>query len=90
MKTETVDISGIMYIMKLFYEDREYPSASIRKNSINIRIPLSMDRNQQFATILKMKQWAKEKIEKNPPKQKTIKEYKDGEILKVGDRKSVV
>lgn len=85
MKTETLEINAIKYVLKIFYEEREYPSASIRKKSINIRIPISMDRNQQFVALLKMKQWVKKNIEKNPPKKEIKRVYTDGEILKIGE-----
>jgi len=44
-----------------------------------------MERNEQFRNVLKMKQWAKENLEKNPRKKEKAKEYADGELLKVGD-----
>lgn len=44
-----------------------------------------MSRDEQFRSILKMKAWAKEKLEKNPIKKEKAKEYADGELLKVGD-----
>ena len=84
MKIDFLEAHGIKYLVKIFYEERDNASVSIGKKSINIRIPLSMDQNEQFRNVLKMKQWAKENFEKNPPKQKIVRQYKDGEILKVG------
>ena len=44
-----------------------------------------MNRDEQFRSILKMKAWAKENLEKNPIKKEKAREYTDGELLKVGD-----
>ncbi|MEK6949388.1 MAG: M48 family metallopeptidase [Nanoarchaeota archaeon] len=85
MKTDSLEANGIKYLVKIFYEDRSNTAVSIGKKSVNIRIPLSMDRNEQFRNILKMKQWAKEKLEKSPPKKERAKEYADGELLKAGN-----
>lgn len=85
MKLDTLMVHGKAYQVKIFYEERQNSSVSIRKKSITIRIPLSMNREEQFRNLLKMKQWAKEKLEKNQPKEERIKEYADGELLKVGD-----
>ena len=84
MKTDSLEANGVKYLVKIFYEDRSNTAVSIGKKSINIRVPLSMDRNEQFRNVLKMKQWAKEHLEKSPPKQKPLREYKDEEILKFG------
>jgi len=85
MKTDSLEANGVKYLVKIFYEDRKNTAVSIGKKSINIRVPLSMDRNEQFRNVLKMKQWAKENLEKNPRKKEKAKEYADGELLKVGD-----
>lgn len=85
MKTDYIEVNGIGYLIKIFHEDRQSSTVSISKKSINIRIPLSMNREEQFRSILKMKHWAKEQLEKNPPKREKAKEYADGELLKVGD-----
>ena len=44
-----------------------------------------MNRDEQFRSVLKMKAWAKEKLEKNPRRKEKTKEYSNGELLKVGD-----
>lgn len=84
MKTDLLEINGVKYLVKIFYEDRNNAAVSIGKKSVNIRIPLSMDRNEQFRIIIKMKQWAKVNLNKNQHKQKPAREYKHGEILRVG------
>lgn len=85
MRTDSLEANGTAYLVKIFHEDRQNSSVSIGKKSINIRIPLSMNRDEQFRSILKMKAWAKEKLEKSPPKKEKAKEYADGELLKAGD-----
>ena len=85
IRTDSLEANGETYLVNIFYEDRQNSSVSIGKKSINIRIPLSMNRDEQFRSILKMKAWAKEKLEKNPRKKEKAREYADGELLKVGD-----
>ncbi len=85
MRTDILEANGIQYLIKIFYEDRQNSSVSMGKKSVNIRIPLSINREEQFRSILKMKQWAREHLEKNPPKKEKAKEYVNGELLKVGD-----
>ncbi len=85
MRTDSLEANGATYPVKIFHEDRQNSSVSIGKKSVNIRIPLSMSREEQFRSILKMKAWAKEKLEKSPPKKEKAKEYADGELLKAGD-----
>lgn len=85
MKLDILEINNIKYTVKIFYESRNNSSVSIGK-CINIRIPLSLNRNEQAISILKMKQWAKERIQKSPPKKEIIKEYADGEKILVGEK----
>ncbi len=84
MKTDFIDANGTRYLVKVFQENRQNSAVSIGKKSINIRIPLSMNREEQFRSILRMKHWAKARLEKNPPPKEKVKEYADGELLKVG------
>ena len=86
MKTDIIEVSGVNYPVRIFFEARKNSSASIGKSSINIRIPLSLNREEQFRSIMKMKQWAKESIQKNPPRKEAIKKYEDGEKLSVGNK----
>lgn len=86
MKTESIEVDGIKYTVKIYYEDRNNTSVSIGK-TINIRIPLFFNREEKLKQLLKMKAWARKKLEENPEKfkPKPQKEYKDGDVLKVGD-----
>lgn len=85
MRTDILEVNGVKYLIKIFYEDRQNSSVSIGKKSVNIRIPLSLNREEQFRSTLKMKHWAREQLEKNPPKKEKAKEYSNGELLKVGN-----
>ncbi len=86
MRTEFLDVNGRKHLVKIFFENRDNSAVSIGKRSINIRIPLSMNREEQFRSILKMKQWAKDRIQKDPPKHEIVKEYNNGDKLTVGDK----
>ncbi len=85
MRRDFIEINRTTYLVKIFHENRQNSSVSIGKKSINIRIPLFLNREEQFRSILKMKKWAKEKLEKSPPKKEKVREYADGELLKIGD-----
>lgn len=82
-----LEIAGRKYIVKIFDEMRENTTVSVRNNIITIKIPLTLNREERFKELLKMKRWARQKIEKNPDKfaVEVQKEYKDGDILKIGD-----
>jgi len=90
MKTDFIEVNDTKYIVKIFPENRSNSSVSIGKQSINIRVPLSLNREEQFKTILKMKLWAKERLKRNPPKPEILKEYKDGDKLSVGNKEYVL
>jgi len=85
MKSEFVEVNGIRYNFKIYYEIRGDTIASIRNNNINIRIPISMPREEQFKSLIEMRQWAIKRITENPRKVKVNKVYKDNDILKVGE-----
>jgi len=87
MKTETLEVNGIQYLLKIHYENRKNSSVSIRRTRINIRIPSFLNREEKTRQLLSMKLWAKKKLMENPDrfKPKPQKEYKDGDKLKIGD-----
>ena len=87
MKTETIDVNEIRYLVKIHIEKRKNSSVSIRKTNINIRIPYFLDRKEKIKQIQSMKLWAKKKIINNPDcfKPEAQKEYEDGEKIIVGD-----
>ena len=87
MQTELLEIDGIKYLVKIHYENRSNSRVSIRRTAINIRIPSFLSSAKKNEQLEKMKTWAKNKIMKNPEKfrLKPQKEYKNGDILKIGD-----
>ncbi len=87
MQTELLEINGIKYLVKIHYENRSNSRVSIRRTAINIRIPSFLSSAKKNEQLEKMKTWAKNKIMKNPEKfrLKPQKEYKNGDILKIGD-----
>lgn len=86
MKEEIINIKGVDYKINIYYERRRSVRASINRNLINIRIPNHLNNTEQEKHLLKMKSWIIKKISKNPDKflPKAEKEYKDGEIIKLG------
>ncbi|MFH1587854.1 MAG: M48 family metallopeptidase [Candidatus Diapherotrites archaeon] len=87
MKTETLEVNGLKYAVKIHYEKRNNSTGSIGKNTVNIRIPSGLSREECFRELIKMKAWARNKIQENPSKFKPEiqKEYNDGDNLKVGN-----
>jgi len=86
VRTDVLEVNGITYPVEIHFEERPQATVSIGKRSINLRVPLSLGRDEQMRSILKMKQWAREHIQKKPPKKDLTKEYRDGDKLHVGDR----
>lgn len=86
MKTETLEVNGTEHLVKIHYEKRNNSRASIGKKAINIRIPSFLRRKNRLKELLKLKNWAKNKIQENPHKFKPVpqKEYRNGDTLKVG------
>ncbi|MFH1510059.1 MAG: M48 family metallopeptidase [Candidatus Woesearchaeota archaeon] len=87
MTQKTLEINGVQFLLNICYENRSDSRASIRKKSINIRIPLSLSREEQFRQLLEMKAWAMRKIQQDPERfrPEPKREYSDWQILKVGD-----
>ena len=92
MKTEQFTVNNRTYLVKIHIEQRENCRAAIRKNTINIRIPLILSREERNHQIQKMKQWAEKTIVENPEKFKSDqkKQYHTGDILKIGDEKYIL
>ena len=82
-----LEVNGIKYLVKIHYENRRNCRVSIRKRAINIRIPSFLSREEKSKELSRMRAWVKKKIMENPEKFKSEpqKEYKDKDILKIGD-----
>ena len=89
MQEENINVNGINYPLKIFYETRNSVRASIGKNGVIIRIPISLNTEEQFKEIIKMKTWAMKKIQEKPIKFQQ-KEYKDGEGINVGNKNYIL
>jgi hypothetical protein len=85
-RTECVlEVNGIKHPVKIHYEERRDCRVSIRKRTINIRIPAFLSEEEKRRELTNLKQWAIDKLKENPEKFKSEvqKEYKDGDILVV-------
>jgi len=87
MRTGKLLINNQEYIVEIYTEERNNATVSIRKNKIIIRVPININREEQFRHILQMKQWAMKKIMSNPErfKRREEKQYKSGDILQIND-----
>lgn len=87
MKTETIEIDGKTYFVRVHYENRPQARASIGRNTVNIRLPISIGRGEQFRQLLEMKKWVIDRLKESPEKfkPKEQKQYDDGEKLKIGE-----
>ncbi len=90
MNTPPIEINGKKYPIRISLEPGDSSRVSIGKRGISIRIPQDMSRDEMAREILKAKVWAKEQIEKNPPKEKFVKKYNDGDKLTVGDKEYIL
>ena len=87
MRVDPLEINGNVYQVKIHYETRNNSRISIGRKAINIRISNFLNREERFKELMKMKIWARNKLMENPDKfkQEAQKEYKNGEILKIGN-----
>lgn len=88
MKTEILEINGINYRVNIHYENRDNSRVSIGRREINIRISLSLDREEMFKQVQNMKSWAIKKLNENPDhfKPRILREYNNGDLLKFRDQ----
>jgi predicted metal-dependent hydrolase len=75
------------YTVFILQEKRNDSRVSIGKKGVHIRLPLQLQRGEVFKETIRLKRWATEQLEKNPPKyrRKGLKFYNDGDTLKVGN-----
>ena len=92
MRSETISIEGISYNLNIHYEKRKDTRASISKNNIHIRIPVSLSREEQFKNLVKMRLWAINKVKKNPKKFKPKPQriYQDEDTFQVDNEKYIL
>ncbi|MBI5392721.1 DUF45 domain-containing protein [Candidatus Woesearchaeota archaeon] len=87
MRTEKIVINNQEYIVEIYTEQRNNVTVSIRKNKIIIKVPISINREEQFRNVLEMKQWAVKKITRDPErfKKREEKQYRSGDILQINN-----
>jgi len=85
MRTEKIIIDDKIYYIKIYLENRNNSRVSIGKTGVNIRIPRFLNREEQFREILKFKGWAINKIKENPIKEFKLRDYNDGDILRLNN-----
>lgn len=92
MNWEPIRVNEQEYAVKIVLENREDSRASIGKQGITIRVPQRMPRELQFRQVREMVQWARHKIEKDPPKiiTKGSREYVDNMTIKVDEQEYVL
>lgn len=86
MKHEVLDVAGVSYPVRIRLERRTDSYVSIGKNGVNVRLPLSMQREELFRELLRMKEWARQKISEEPLRFKPpeAKRYRSGSKITVG------
>lgn len=84
---ETLVVGGVAYPVKIIRELRNNSTASIGRKGVVIRLPLSLNREEDFRRLLKMKEWARKKLKEKPIRQKNkpLRAYKDGDTISVWD-----
>lgn len=87
MKTEIMEVNGMKYHVRMYYENRYGSTVSIGKTAVTIHIPICMSREEISREELKLKAWARNKLMENPERRKPKpgREYKNGDVLKVGN-----
>ncbi len=92
IKTDTLQINGNKYLVKIHYERRSNSTVSIGKRGINVRIPSFLNSEDRFKQLMNMKMWAMNKLKENPKllKKEVQREYNDGDILEVGDKEFII
>lgn len=92
IKTELLKINDLEFLIRIHYENRRNSRASIGARSINIRIPIFLSPKQKLKEELRLKSWVQKKIEENIDKYKTQhpREYKNNDILKIGDKEYIL
>src|SRR3989338_384556 len=87
MRRDTIIVNGKEYLVYINLEKRNDSRVSLGKTGIHIRLPLGMQREEQFKEIIRCKRWAAQKIQEKTPefKQKGSRMYNDGDNLRVAD-----
>jgi predicted metal-dependent hydrolase len=89
---DILNVGEITRTVKIHYEKRKNCRVSIGKKAINIRISSSLDKVERQRQVIKMKQWAINKLKEDTERFKPVaqKEYADGDRITVGDEEYVL
>ncbi len=92
IKTDTLELNGNKYLVKIHHEKRSNSTVSISKRAINIRLPSLLNREDRLKQLIKMKMWAINKLKENPNlfRKEVQREYNHGDILKVGHKEFIL
>lgn len=92
MKTEALEVNGVSYPVKIALENRDNSSVRVGKNGVIIKLPSTLNREELFREILRIKMWAKQKILENKDKftPKPARIYADKDILNVGGHEYIL
>lgn len=73
--------------VRIYIEHRANVKATLRDTGLHIRLPAHLDANEKKEQVENYKEWAIAKLRKNPdiPAIKPVREYKDGDVLLVGN-----
>lgn len=84
----TIEIEGIHVPVKVFRERRASVRASIGKDSVILRLPFFMNREEQIEQFQWCRNWLLKQFKKSSSfKTRFMKRhYKDGDLLEIGER----
>lgn len=85
-------VNGVTYPIEIHLEQRRNSRVAIGKRAIYIRLPMSLKRTERLRQIGKLKDWARRTIKRNLQRFETqfVKEYRDGDVLAVGNKEYVL
>lgn len=84
---DTIEINGVRLPLKVYFEDRQNATGSIRSSGIHIRIPAFLDDKARIEQLEKIKKIVIEELSRTPERLRTAlpREYTNGETLVVGN-----
>ncbi|MBA7630955.1 hypothetical protein ES703_38482 [subsurface metagenome] len=85
-------VKSVVYPVEIHLEQRRNSRVSIGKKAIYIRLPTFLNRTERLKQIRELKAWARKTIRNNIERfePQFAKEYKDGDILPVGNKQYIL
>ncbi len=86
MKHDALEVGGVSYPVRIRLERRDDSYVSIGRRGVNVRLPLSIQREELFRELLRMKEWARQKILEDPLRFRPpeVKRYRSGNKITIG------